>query len=370
MSRMFAGRCLLACVVMAAACSAAAALAQERFVLSEDRVCQSSGGLAVNPRSKQIALWMHAADAAGEPDSRHVAVFDIETRRLVKRIPPPVGVQHSWLAFAPDGSALASSENGSLLRVWNAETWEENILWEDERKRVRNGRANSQDRPLAYSINGDAVALIGVPTRDEGEVIYVVDARSGELRTTIEPPGMVHDIAFSLDESCLAVSMTNPKRRAAGIRGKIELWDVRTSRRISTLHEEVGPLRIEISPRRDVMATIGPAPDQGNPPLLKLWRLSERPAKSDFSRFQASALDCGCAAFSPSGALLAVGHSPPARRVTVYVVATGAVRCTLDHDGGFGIADVAFAGEDVLIATVHRLPREKAPTVLVWKLPH
>lgn len=369
MSQKFASRSLLACIVMAAACSAAVTAAQERFVLSQDRVCQSSGGLAVNPRTKQVALWMHAADTAGEPDSRHIAVFDLETHRLVKRIPPPVGVQHSWLAFSPDGSALASSENGSLLRVWNAETWEENILWEDERKRIRNGRANSQDRPLAYSINGDAVAVIGVPTRDEGEVIYIVDARSGKLLTTIEPPGMVYDIAFSRDESGLAVSMTNQKRRAAGVRGKIELWDVRTSRRISTLHEEVGPLRIEISPRRDVMATMGPAAVQGNSLILKLWSLSERPAKSDFSNSQASAAECGCAAFSPSGALIAIGHSPPARRVTVYAVATGAVQCTFDHDGGFGIADVAFAGEDVLITTIHRLPSDKVPTVSVWKLP-
>ena len=369
MSRKFARRRSLALLAIAASYSAIAA-AQERIVLSENRVCQAFGGLAVNPRTKQLALWMFAADAEGEPDGRHIALFDLETRRQTKKLPPPVGVQLSSLAFAPDGSALASSENGNLLRMWNVNTGTDDILWEDERKRVRNGRASSRPRPLAYSPSGGLIALTAAGTRDDGDAITIVDARSGELRARIEPPGMIHDIAFPRDESCLAVSTTIPKRRAAGARGKIELWDVRTAKRISTLCEDAGALGIEIAPKRDAMATIVLAADRGNSPVLKLWRLSERPVKSDFSRFVASAPECGCAAFSPSGALLAVGHSPPARRVTVYAVATGAVRCTLDHDRGFGITGAAFAGEDELITTVHRLAGEKAPTVLLWKLPN
>lgn len=358
-------------LIATAAESRAPCMAQERFVLSQDRVGQSFQGLAVNPRTHQLALWMYTADSEPGPVGRQIAVFDLQTRRLATTLPPPVGVRLSALAFAPDGSALISGESGSLLRVWNIETRTESILWEDERKRDRTGRVNGDPRKFAFSASGDTIALLGPRVRGEGETLYIVDARSGELRTTLEPvkpPGLVNDMAFSRDESCLAVSIAVPKK-PAGIRGRIELWDVRTGRRLSTLSEGGGPLLMEVSPKRDVMATLSSASDRQNPSTLKLWSLSARPDKSDFSRFQASAADCLCAAFSPSGALLAVGQLHPARRVTVYAVATGAVRYTLDHAGGQSIANVAFADEDHLITTIHRLASDKAPTVLLWTLP-
>lgn len=371
MHHQFAPSRVLVLIAAAAAGSSATCMAQERFVLCQDRVVQSFQGLAVNPRTHQLALWLHTADAEQGPVGRHIAIFDLETRRLATTLPPPVGVRLSSLAYAPDGSALVSGENGSLLRVWDTETRTESILWEDERKRNRSGGATSEYRRVAFSASGDAIALIGPRTRREAQTLYIVDARSGELRSTIEPvkpPGFINEIAFSLDESCLAVSIADLRKRG-GIRGRIELWDIQTRQRICTLFDGAGPLRMEMSPQRDVMATLTVGSDQPNSSLLRLWNLSPRPAKSDFSRFQASVPDCLCASFSPSGDMLAVGHLHPARRVTVYAVATGAVRYTLDHNEGQSIANVAFAGEDHLIVTIHRLAAEKAPTVLLWKLP-
>lgn len=132
---------------------------------------------------------------------RYIAIFDIESRRLVTTFPPPVGVQLSSLAFTPDGSSLLSGEGGSLLRVWDIEARRGEILWEDEQKRDRTGRGTNEHRQLAFSASGDAIALIGTRTRHEAEAIYIVDARSGELRSTIKPakpPGLVNDLAFPM----------------------------------------------------------------------------------------------------------------------------------------------------------------------------
>ena len=59
----------------------------------------------------------------------------------------------------------------------------------------------------------------------------------------------------------------------------------------------------------------------------------------------------------------------PATRSFCQSEIRGRCDALLDHDGGFGITGVAFAGKDELITSIHRLPGEKAPTVLLWKLP-
>ncbi|MDA0562849.1 serine/threonine protein kinase [Streptomonospora sp. S1-112] len=227
---------------------------------------------------------------------------------------------------------------------------------------------------VAYNPDGSTVAVVN---GDSG--FHVMDARSGELVTTVEREGMVNGVAFSpdggllaladsfedvalwdtgseedaatLDTSATAIAYSPDGALVATANGASKLWDAETGEETATLEERgngVDVTTLAFSPAGGLIATAG------NDDVVRLWDVESGEETAAFEHEdQVMSL-----AFSPDGATLAVGtETEHAGAVRLWDVEAGEETAELHHDGG--VRSVAYSPNGEMLATA-------GPGVAVW----
>jgi WD40 repeat protein len=161
---------------------------------------------------------------AYSPDGRTVAyvqrgfwnelsLADAETGELKRKIVQegdPQTVNFRAVAFSPDGKLLASTGNQAgpdeEVKFWDAETGALKLTLRIDEKDT------TAIRMIAFSPDGRHIAAAGV-----SNVIYLWDARTGDLERTIQDTDKVNVVAFSPDGKTLAGGNTYEY---------VKLWDV------------------------------------------------------------------------------------------------------------------------------------------------
>ncbi|MFC1671688.1 protein kinase [Planctomycetota bacterium] len=192
------------------------------------------------------------------------------------------------LTFSPDGSLLAASCEANIVRVWNAETYEEIREYRGHSRSVL-GAAFSPDGGRIASASGDGT-------------VRIWNVRSGrELLRMENQPGPVRAVAFSPDGTALA---------ACGDGGWVRTYPTPRNAAFLTLTGHLGAIRaLAFSPDGTRVAS-GSDDWTG-----KVWDLVTTRELFSLKGCRAAV---GTAAFNDDGSLVAVG----------------------DNKGGFGVGDV------------------------------
>jgi WD40 repeat protein len=188
----------------------------------------------------------------------------------------------TFLAFSPDGRALAVADSGPVVALWD--------LASDTRPHFLRGQLGGV-RMLAFSPHGDRLASAG----DDGSVlVWMVSGPStGRVDTTLRGhSGAVRALAFSTDGSQLA---------SAGADGIVALWDVSLDK----------PPRGELRRGLEAMTGVAYRPPDGRllafvneGALVSVWGTKNGPhALHEFQGPQQEPLSA--LAFSPDGQLMA-----------------------------------------------------------------
>lgn len=191
------------------------------------------------------------------------------------------------VSFSPDGSLVAAAFHDHSVSLFDPETGEKTLDLEGHKARVL-ALAFSPDGTLLASGDGDG----GVRLRDVSD---------GRTRGTFTTPGVpLEALAFSPDGATLASS---------GRDGMVRLWDVNSARPIDALIGHGGAV-LSLAFSADG-ATLASGSSDGT---VRLWELGSpladvpevlKPIRDSFE-------DLRVGAFSPDGAILALGGGLPA----------------------------------------------------------
>ena len=138
---------------------------------------------------------------AGGAGSPKVAIWDIESRRIIRELPFPLGV--FVVAYSPDGGQVVASSYDGSIAVWDANT--------GRAGRTMVGHKNLVFS-LAFSPNGK---LLVSGSKDNTIKLWEV-ATARELRNLTSHSNSVFGVAFSPDGTTFA---------SASVDGAIRIWD-------------------------------------------------------------------------------------------------------------------------------------------------
>jgi WD40 repeat protein/serine/threonine protein kinase/DNA-binding XRE family transcriptional regulator len=202
-----------------------------------------------------LAFDGYSHDVAFSPDGSRVAVanldgvphvFDVRTGELVFNLKGHSTVA-GGLAYSPDGSQIATGDNGlGEVIVWDANTGEQLLVLAGETRGIYS---------MAYSPDGSKVAAVG----DDG-VLHVWDANTGEkLISPVTEKAGFRAVVFSHDGEYIYTG---------GQDSTVRIWDVATGDNLKTLVGHSGVvISLALSPDGQFLAS-------GCPDELKYWELS------------------------------------------------------------------------------------------------
>jgi WD40 repeat protein len=157
------------------------------------------GVLSLSPNGK----WL----ATSRRDEGRVKVWDSFTGSLIKEPPDPELAQSRGIkpVFAPDGRSLVITCDTSC-RIWQTNSWAPGARF-----------ARSDLAVMAVSHRSGMIAL-----RESQTSILLRDLGSGGTLATLPSPGLVQDLAFSPDDTQLAVTHSGSH--------ELLVWDLRLVR--------------------------------------------------------------------------------------------------------------------------------------------
>jgi WD40 repeat protein/tRNA A-37 threonylcarbamoyl transferase component Bud32 len=283
------------------------------------------------------------------------------------------------VAYSPDGKRLASSSHDQLVKLWQPGRF-------IEKHRLSVSVRLPGD--VAFSSDGQILATCnlhrdiefwnpytGEPTggvpKSFGRVEYFASSPVEPLLALFREDGTLQlwNLKTNQPDRCLegpAFSVTGPAfspdgtRLAAALDKGIAVWNVATGRRESFFATSSPSCRPAFAPDSRLLAGVC---EQG---MVGLWKLSTGTRVATL-RFQ-PVDSISSVAFSPDGALLAVGLGPT---VKLWDVAEGVVRNTLVcHEGMAGVL-LAFAPNGRTLAAGGRnfaAGGGKDGTVILWSV--
>jgi WD40 repeat protein len=226
--------------------------------------------------------------AAGSGSSNRVYLWSTSTDSLVTTLtgPSPKNADYATItgvAFSPDGSLLAASDENNDVYVWDLAT---GALKYDL---ITASILSS----VEFSPNGKYLAAGGTTA---GLQTFLWDVATGErLANLIDPGGSgVGDIAFSPDSTLLAAA-------DLGHAGRVFLWNTSTHSLVTTLpstKEDGGALALAWSPDGTLLAS------GDNYSYTYLWDVAAQKTVGQYHGVHDASM--GDVAFSPDGKLLAM----------------------------------------------------------------
>jgi WD40 repeat protein len=207
-----------------------------------------------------------------------VAVFDMNTRRLVTRF----NVSAGCLAFSPDSKWIATGGIDGSVQLWDLTTGKTSLSLEGHSEWVRS-IAFSPDSSRLYSASRDAT--VKVWQLPDGELLTIYQAQAG-----------IESVALSPKGNLLAVGVT----RMQSTRHDIELWNTETGSIITTLSGPEYCYVYNLSFSSDGRAlAVGLSV-----PMVRIWDVSDGTARIALPNAEGRDL----VAFSPSGERLTTGY--------------------------------------------------------------
>jgi WD40 repeat protein len=217
--------------------------------------------------------------------------------RLVNRWPLPdlpssalrcVLVGHSGtvaaLAISPDGSWLASGSDDGTVRIWDAETWQEQAALSGHTGWVST---------VAISPDGSWLA-----TGSSDETVRTWDAATGQGRAVLTSHGQsVNAVAIAPDGSWLATVSSD---------GTVWFWDVATGQEGAVLIDTGGVLAVAIAPDGSWLATVS------SDRTVRIWDAATGRQRAVLT---GHSLRVNAVAIAPDGSWLATGSSDGTVRI-------------------------------------------------------
>lgn len=242
-----------------------------------------------------IAFAPDGALIASVGDDQVVQLWNPVTGQEVGRLARPGPV--SRIAFSPDGKRLATAGDDRVIRLWDtadARSALPGALPAEPRYTLRGHTDSIQS--VAFSPDGSLLASAGL---DGDARLWDLARGNGYTRVLPGHAGPVRSVAFSPDGSALAT---------AGADGTVRVWPVTADDEPLVLPaHSVSTYAAEFSPDGSQLVAVG----EGTPAQVSLWRMPQgAPLRSPADVGPALSV-----AFSPDGALLAVGCSDGTVRV-------------------------------------------------------
>jgi WD40 repeat protein len=286
--------------------------------------------LAYSPDEKLLAVGYGDAtafDAQGE-----LVLLDASTGK-VRRVLARGGAVLA-VAFAQDGSTLASGGADKTIRLWNVQT--------GAAIRVLSGHEDSITT-LAFSPDGSTLA-----SGSNDKTVRVWDTRSGNaLQTLMAHSKPVRAVAFSSDGKILASS---------GIDRRIFLWDARSGRQLQSISELKHVSRaLAFAPKENSLAA-------GSWSAVELWNANTGALEASYEERPrwTQAL-----AYSPDGKTLATTGGSD-KLVYVWSATTGRLMRTLTGSKGI-LRCVTFSRDGKWIAAGSKESSAGPCEILLWR---
>ncbi|MYF57286.1 sigma-70 family RNA polymerase sigma factor [Candidatus Poribacteria bacterium] len=148
------------------------------------------------------------------------------------------------LVFSPDGKNIVSGTMGGHLQIWRVETGEKLSAFFEETP-PKGSMYQEAIRSLAYSSDG---ALLAVGSTEHLRLIG--SAKQRDLKEVVYGPGEYNDtFIFSPDDTMLIVGIGD---------GRIELWDVVTGEKLTSLDGHTAFARdLKFSPDNKTLMSVG-----------------------------------------------------------------------------------------------------------------
>ncbi len=237
-------------------------------------------------------------------DHNTVLVWDIltgqhKTKIEIPRLDSSSTTRISAVAYSPDGNLIATSggvDDGSVY-LWDAETGELKTTLEGHKPEEGYSRVKS----IAFSPDGKTLAS-GV-SRNDG-MVQLWDVSTRQLKTTLKGhPSNVFCVVFSPDGNTLASSGGPNNSRGWSSKwpdvANVHLWDPSTTRQKGILKGHVGSvLTIAFSDDGKTIAT-GSIDN-----TVRIW---DSVTKEQIALFEGHKSSVACVAYSPDGKTLASG---------------------------------------------------------------
>ncbi len=226
------------------------------------------------------------------------------------------------VAFAPDGTSLASGSTDGAVRVWNPRTGRERLV-------LRGHTANV--RSVAFARDGKTLATAGGSWPHETGELIVWDATDGQLlQVLLDGNKPVTSVTFHPNGQMLAAGQGD---------GRITVWDTTTWQELFVLEEPDEVLALAFAPDGQTLAT-GCADGK-----VRLWHFPSRYRRAVMAGHKSSVWSV---TFSPDGQTLA--STGDGGKVWLWDVATGWAKHTLRlEDGCPPIRSLAFSPDNRLL---------------------
>jgi WD40 repeat protein len=160
--------------------------------------------LAFSPDGKALA-------SAGETDVR---VWEVRTGRLLWRRKHPLFAGYDWgwspLEFSPDGKLLAVGSSDGSARLWDVETGGESYAVRLDARPLTNRRDARPVTTVVFSPDGPRLAAGG-----EDAPVHLIDAETGKVIRRWGPFHSVETLAFTANGKSLVALVHGPNLKDA-----------------------------------------------------------------------------------------------------------------------------------------------------------
>jgi WD40 repeat protein len=281
---------------------------------------------AFDPKSKILAVGGTVYDSSANPVEGRTFLWNTATKKVTAILIDPGGSGVNSVAFAPNGTTLATADSNGNTYLWNIATKSMIATLPDP----TSGGASS----VAFAPNGTTLA-----TGDRNGITYLWNTATKTITATFHAPngGLVISVAFAPGGTTLATGTVTEKRT-----GSTYLWSTTTKKITGILHDPAsgGADALAFAPNGTTLAV-----GDGNGSAY-LWNTATKTITATLN--DPSAFEVEAVAFAPDGTTLAAGDFYG--YTNLWNTTTDRITATF-HSPSISVEWVAFSANGLTLAT-------------------